>query len=72
MRDLVTVLRTKGTLRKGLTADRAIDLLVVLLGPECYRSFVSDRGWSQKRWVDWASALLTGELFATPQVAAST
>lgn len=63
MRNLVAALRTKATLRKGLTVNRAVDLLVVLLGPECYRSFVIDRGWSQKRWVDWTSALLTHELF---------
>lgn len=63
MRDLVGALRTKSPLRKGLTADRAVDLLVVLLGPECYRSFVIDRGWSEKRWIAWTSALLTRELF---------
>lgn len=66
MRHLVTGLRSKAPFRKGLTVDRAVDLLVVLLGPECYRSFVIERGWSPKRWIHWTCAVLTRELFERP------
>jgi len=40
------------------------DLLVVLLGPEIYRMYVLEVGWSHGRWVDWTAQRLLRKLFA--------
>ena len=41
-----------------MDATYAGDLLVVLLGPEIYRMYVLELGWSQERWVDWTAQVL--------------
>jgi AcrR family transcriptional regulator len=58
------VLLPKGDLRPGVDAAYAGDLLVVLLGPEIYRMYVLELGWSHERWVDWTAQVLLSELFA--------
>ena len=58
------VLLTKGELRPGVDVAHAGDLLVVLLGPEIYRMYVLEVGWSHTRWVDWTAQVLLRELFA--------
>lgn len=42
-----------GTLREGLTADEAADLLAILIAPSTYHSLVVDRGWKPERFRDW-------------------
>jgi AcrR family transcriptional regulator len=58
------VLLPKGDLRDGVDVGYAGDLLVVLLGPEIYRMYVLEVGWSHGRWVDWTAQVLLRELFA--------
>jgi AcrR family transcriptional regulator len=58
------VLLPKGGLRPGVDVSYAGDLLVVLLGPEIYRMYVLEVGWSHERWVDWTAQVLLRELFA--------
>jgi len=62
--DLVDALAAKTPLRRGLTRDRAVDLLFVVLGPELHRSFVVDAGWSRDEWGAWVLASLCRDLFA--------
>ena len=57
------VLLAKGQPRPGVDAAYAGDLLVVLLGPEIYRMYVLELGWSRERWVDWTAQVLVRELF---------
>jgi AcrR family transcriptional regulator len=57
------VLLAKGPARPGVDAAYAGDLLVVLLGPEIYRMYVLELGWSRERWVDWTTQILVRELF---------
>ena len=66
MRDLVESLATKAPLRTGMTKRRAVDLLFVLAGPESYRSFVLDAGWTSKQWAAWVSGTLNRDLFGDP------
>ena len=40
---------SKGTPRPGWIPERAGDVLVVLLGPEIYRMFVLELGWTRRR-----------------------
>jgi AcrR family transcriptional regulator len=63
MEDLVDVLVAKTPLRKGMTKERASDLLYVLMGPESYRSFVIECGWAPKQWTTWVTATLSRDLF---------
>jgi hypothetical protein len=65
MAELVATLAAKTSLRTAMTLRRASDLLFVLTGPEVYRSFVQDAGWSHDQWIEWMSALLVRELFDT-------
>jgi AcrR family transcriptional regulator len=57
------VLLPKGELRPGVDVGYAGDLMVVLLGPEIYRMYVLEVGWSHERWVDWTAQVLLRELF---------
>jgi AcrR family transcriptional regulator len=63
MSDLAEELRGKRAFRRGVTLDRATDLLMVLLGPETYRSFVIDRGWSPAQWETWTVGALLRDLY---------
>ena len=36
---------------------------MVLLGPEIYRMFVLELGWTRRQWVDWTAQLIVRELF---------
>jgi AcrR family transcriptional regulator len=60
------VLLPKGELRPGVDVAHAGDLLVVLLGPEIYRMYVLELGWSHARWVDWTAQVIVREFFAAP------
>jgi hypothetical protein len=57
------VLLAKAPARLGVEATYAGDLLVVLLGPEIYRMYVLELGWSRERWVDWTTQIIVRELF---------
>jgi AcrR family transcriptional regulator len=41
------------TLREGVTADEAADVLALLVAPSTYHSFVVVRGWTPERFRDW-------------------
>jgi AcrR family transcriptional regulator len=49
--------------RPGLTSKHVSDLLFVLLGPEFYRSFVIELGWTHDRWVRWTTDTLLRDLY---------
>ncbi len=61
--EIVDALARKTPLRRGMTRRRAADLLFVLAGPESYRSFVIEAGWTERQWVSWVSATLIRDLF---------
>jgi hypothetical protein len=63
MNGFVETLATKTPLRRGMTRQRAADLLFVLSGPETYRAFVLEVGWTHDDWVEWVADLLTRDLF---------
>jgi len=63
MEEVVDILVTKAPLRRGMTKRRAVDLLHILMGPESYRSFVLECGWTTKQWTAWVTATLSRDLF---------
>ena len=48
--------------RSGVTARQAADLLFGVLSPALYLVFVEERGWSPKRFEDWADRTLRDQL----------
>jgi AcrR family transcriptional regulator len=58
-----------GALAPGVTAKHATDVMWALGGPDVFRLFVVERGWSQSRFERWLAATLELALFgssATP------
>ena len=63
MADLLAALTKQQRLRRGVTKQQAVDILWVLVGPELYRTFVIDRGWSEKQYEAWVARVLLRDLF---------
>ena len=51
--ELVRIVGAHGSLRKGLTTQRAADILFSIGSPETYRLLTDDRGWSPDRFERW-------------------
>ena len=47
-----------GALRKPLSERDALDILWSLMGPDNYRLFVTERGWSPEKYEKWLTATL--------------
>lgn len=65
----VAHLSDKAPLRPGLTAQRATDILLMLMGPASYQTLVGDYAWTPQQWRDWCRHAITATLF-TPHVSA--
>jgi AcrR family transcriptional regulator len=46
----------------GPTIDEAVDIYLVLVLPEAYRTLVTERGWTADRYEKWLSEALIGQL----------
>ena len=62
-RRLVDVLARKGGLRAGLGAEDATTILLVLLGPDLYRTIVIEYGWGEEKWQSWILQTIAEALF---------
>ena len=62
-RVLADELAAKAPLAPGMTNVGVSDLLFVLLGPEIYRSFVIELGWTPEQWADWTIHALLRDAF---------
>jgi AcrR family transcriptional regulator len=65
MRELAELILSKDGISGSVSVDQAADLFHVLLGPETYRSFVLDLGWSTLAWIHWTSNALIRDLCET-------
>jgi len=64
MRDLTrNGLLQKPGVRAGMELDHAVGLVFVLLGPEVYRSFVYDAGWTLDQWRTWTVDTLVRDFY---------
>ncbi|GAC1611709.1 MAG: hypothetical protein NVS3B26_27260 [Mycobacteriales bacterium] len=61
--DILTTLSAKQPLRPGLTLQRATDTMLVILGPDVYRSQTIDNGWTPGEYRAWAANGLYQLLF---------
>ena len=60
---LLEMLALKQPLRPGLSVDDATSVLMVLVGPDVYRTFIEDHGWSDERLVAWMVETVAAALF---------
>jgi AcrR family transcriptional regulator len=51
-----------GSLREGLQAHDAVDLIHALMSPEVYRLLVVDRGWPAEKYQQWLATTLVQQL----------
>jgi AcrR family transcriptional regulator len=59
---IVRALARTGSLRAGLTADTAADVIHALMSPEVYGLLVIDRSWPPARYREWLAATLSEQL----------
>lgn len=52
-RELVRIVGARGSLRQGLTARQATDIVFTIGSPETYRLLTADRNWSATRFEGW-------------------
>lgn len=64
-RKMLDLLRSKGSLREGLSPERATQLLLLYVGPDVYRVLVDGYGWPFEEWVDWTTATLVQQVFVS-------
>ncbi|MFN8586100.1 MAG: helix-turn-helix domain-containing protein [Dehalococcoidia bacterium] len=62
-REVIEVVATKGTLRRGLDLDSATDVLLTVYGDSTYHLLRSERGWSHEQTVEWFCDALPALLF---------
>jgi hypothetical protein len=67
LRVFAEALTRKTALRDELTAEAAADIALALLSPETYNLLVNDRGWTHRRWQDWAADALA-RLLTAPDI----
>ncbi|MEO6125096.1 MAG: helix-turn-helix domain-containing protein [Ilumatobacteraceae bacterium] len=60
---IIATWTTKAPLRPGLDEPKAVDLLLVLAGPEIYRQLVVDSGWTHDEHVYWVECIVLREIF---------
>ena len=65
MNDLAAYFADQGWLLNYVDRARASDLFFVLLGPEIYRTFVLELGWSREGWAAWTTETLVRDLVRT-------
>ena len=63
-RVLLRILTERSSLREGLRARAATDILFAIGSPETYRLLVIDRGWPADRFEQWYSEALARLLLA--------
>jgi AcrR family transcriptional regulator len=62
-RDMVQSLGGRFPLRDGLTVERATDVLMVVMSPSTYQSFVGLYGWTPAEWQEWCAHALHTQVF---------
>jgi AcrR family transcriptional regulator len=60
---LIQMLAAKQSLRKGLSRDRARDILLALTGPHQFQLLTAEYGWSVQDYRDWVVDAVQRELF---------
>ena len=67
-RAIVASLEQTGSLRKGLDARSAADLLWTLNHPDLWRLLVRERGWTPEEWETWFGDTAIEQLLQPPRL----
>ncbi|MFJ4656926.1 TetR/AcrR family transcriptional regulator [Nocardia sp. NPDC088792] len=59
----IELLAAKRPLRTGVDIDEATTVLLLILGPDAYRSMVIDHHWNRSRWITWTAQMIRESLF---------
>jgi AcrR family transcriptional regulator len=62
LRDFASLLAERGALRRGLSIERAADIIWTLCAQANYDALVSSRGWTHHEYRDWLADALTHAL----------
>ena len=62
MERFIAALAAKTSLRDGLDHATALDIAMLLQGPEVYTVLTGQRGWSPEKYERWLASALTTEL----------
>lgn len=62
MRGLAGHLRSSGVLRRGITVERAADILSAHMDPRLYEWFVTYRGWTGRQYETWYTEVTAATL----------
>jgi AcrR family transcriptional regulator len=66
LRASVTRLQAEGRLSRAWQVDQAVDVLDVLLSVETYQRLITERGWTQKEFVQRVRELCAGAFLVEP------
>jgi AcrR family transcriptional regulator len=61
---MIDHLTARFPLRDGVTGQRAVDILLVLLGPATYQTLVGEYGWTPHDWSTWCTSAIAEQIFA--------
>lgn len=50
-------------LARGLELRHAVDILMLLMSPTSYQTFVAEYGWSPEQWRSWCVTAVSAQLF---------
>jgi hypothetical protein len=50
-------------LADGIDSPQAVDVLMFLMSPTSYQTFVGEYGWPPERWCAWCAAAIGAQLF---------
>ncbi len=64
--EYVKMMMKEKSLAKGLTLQKARDIIWALTGRDMYRMFVVERGWTSDEYEKWLAQLLVQSLLDTP------
>jgi AcrR family transcriptional regulator len=65
-REVLAILRKKALLRPNVSPERAVQLLLMYVGPDVYDALVRAHGWTHDEWLDWTVDTLAEQLFGQP------
>ena len=64
---LADLLAERGALRRGLTVERARDVIWTLCAQATFDALVTARGWSHEEYRDWLGDMLAAALLDPPE-----
>jgi AcrR family transcriptional regulator len=65
---MVEQLGSRFTLTDDLNTRYAVDILMLLMSPTSYQTFVGEYGWTPAKWRSWCASAITAQLFGESKI----